>query len=178
MFLIFGSRCTLVRNDRQSPFWSSKEIRLNSDSELNRHFLLAPPLISIPFLGLQMRPIPLPTTPVKRPASKIQRFFRLASGKMCVHFRILCTPVSSCKHKQAIKTFNKWASWCEAKYKRKRHCHCGIFGIGSVGSVRGEAGLMAESTEQYNHYTNLLTAESCAQTRSRHLRSSTSASGM
>jgi hypothetical protein len=90
-----------------------------------------------------------------------------------MRFCTLCTPVSSCKHKQAIKTFNKWASWCEAKYKRKRHCHCGIFGIGSVGSVRGEAGLMAESTEQYNHYTNLLTAVSPSRTRTRHLRCST-----
>lgn len=35
------------------------------------------------------------------------------------------TPVSSCIHKQAIKTFNKWAPWCETKYKRKRHGHCG-----------------------------------------------------
>jgi hypothetical protein len=79
-----------------------------------------------------------------------------------LHLCIMYTPVSSCIYKQAIKTFNKWASWCETKYKRKRHCHCGIFGIGSAGSVKGEVGLMAESTGQYNHYTNLLTAVSCA----------------
>jgi hypothetical protein len=104
---------------------------------------------------------------------------------MSLCLSILYTPVSSCIYKQAIKTFNKWTSWCEAKYKRKRHCHCGIFGLGSAGSVKGGVGLMAERTEQYNHYTNLLTAVSrtlvtCVASpghpHSRHLRCFTRAS--